>query len=157
MLHESYWRNGRVLFNAMSGVDIAFWDIKGKRAGMPVYQLLGGKVRQGADCYYHASGASFTEVEEAARAGMERGFRHVRVQVSTPGYASYGARNTQPTPSANVDEVVGPTNPRAIWELRPYVRMLPKFFEHMRSKLGDEVELLHDVHERVTLNEGINL
>src|SRR4029079_4295202 len=80
---SSYWRNGPVLFNAMSGVDIALWDIKGKRAGMPVYQLLGGKVRHGADCYYHASGADFAAVEDSARRGMSLGFRHVRVQAAT--------------------------------------------------------------------------
>src|SRR3954471_1746909 len=97
---SSYWRNGPVLFNAMSGVDIALWDIKAKRAGMPVYQLLGGKVRHGADCYFHASGASFAEVEESARRAMDQGFRHVRVQVSVPGYAGYGARQTNPGSTA---------------------------------------------------------
>ena len=155
---SSYWRNGPVLFNAMSGVDIALWDIKGKRAGMPLYQLLGGKVRHGADCYFHASGSSFTEVEDNARSAMERGFRHVRVQVGTPGYASYGARGAAPATAAESPaDVVGPLSPRAIWEPAPYVRMLPKFFEHLRTKLGDEVELLHDVHERIGLNQAINL
>jgi mannonate dehydratase len=155
---SSYWRNGPVLFNAMSGVDIALWDIKGKRAGMPLYQLLGGKVRHGADCYFHASGSSFDEVADRARAAMERGFRHVRVQVGTPGYASYGARSTAPvTGPGDPQGPDGPTNPRAIWESAPYVRMLPRFFEHLRTTLGDEVELLHDVHERVTLNQAINL
>jgi mannonate dehydratase len=153
---SSYWRNGPVLFNAMSGVDIALWDIKAKRAGMPLYQLLGGKVRHGADCYFHASGSSASEVEDSARRAMEQGFRHVRVQISTPGYAGYGARSTAPG-AGSQNSVDGPTNPKAVWESAPYVRLVPKLFEHLRTKLGDDVELLHDVHERVRLNEAINL
>src|SRR5436189_1833153 len=154
---SSYWRNGPVLCNAMSGVDIALWDIKAKRAGMPLYQLLGGKVRHGADCYFHASGNSFSEVEDNARHAMEQGFRHVRVQVATPGYAGYGARGNPPTAGNARNEVGGPTNPGDIWESAPYVRMVSKLFEYLRTKLGNDVELLHDVHERVTLNQAINL
>jgi mannonate dehydratase len=156
---SSYWRNGPVLFNAMSGVDIALWDIKGKRAGMPLYQLLGGKVRMGADCYFHASGRDFQELGERAKAAMERGFRHVRLQAAVGGLATYGARGG-PTNTASAgagEEAIGPTNPRAIWESAKYARMVPQMFEAMRKQLGDDVELLHDVHERVTLQQGIQI
>src|SRR5580765_6642144 len=78
--NSSYWRNGPVLNNAISGVDEALWDIKGRMAGMPVYQLLGGKCREAADCYSHASGAEIPQVIESARRLMAQGFRHVRVQ-----------------------------------------------------------------------------
>src|SRR5258706_2056529 len=110
---SSYWRNGPVLFNAMSGVDIALWDIKAKRAGMPLYQLLGGKVRHGADCYFHASGASFQEVEDSARRAMAQGFRHVRVQVATPGYAGYGAGGGGGAAAAAPTDARRPASPRA--------------------------------------------
>jgi mannonate dehydratase len=154
---SSYWRNGPSLFNAMSGVDIALWDLKGKRAGMPLYQLLGGKVRFGADLYFHASGRDFQQLEENARRGMGLGYRHIRVQGGVPGYATYGARGATAGGGDPTTDVIGPTNPKAIWESAPYVKMLPKLFDHLRTKLGDEVELLHDVHERVTLPQGIQL
>src|SRR6185503_13369788 len=155
---SSYWRNGPSLFNAMSGVDIALWDIKGKRANMPLYQLLGGKVRFGADLYFHASGRDFQQVEENARRGMEMGYRYIRVQGGVPGLATYGARGATGG-GETTTEAIGPTNPNPnrIWESAPYVRMLPKLFDHLRTKLGEEVELLHDVHERVTLPQAIQL
>ena len=140
----------------VSAIDIALWDILGKRAGLPLYQLLGGKVRHGADCYYHASGRDFAEVTDNAKKGIAAGFRHVRVQGGVPGLATYGARSDAQT-SGSADEPIGPTNPRAIWESAGYVRMLPKLFAHLRTELGDEVQLLHDVHERVQLAEAINM
>ena len=93
MYNSSYWRNGPVLNNAISGVDQALWDIKGRQAGMPVYQLLGGKCREAVDCYTHAAGARFAAVHRQARKFMDQGFRHVRVQVGVPGMAGYGARH----------------------------------------------------------------
>jgi mannonate dehydratase len=156
---SSYWRNGPVLFNAMSGVDMALWDIKGKRANMPVYQLLGGKCRKAADLYYHASGRDFAEVEANARRAMEQGYRYVRAQVAIGAMATYGARRAAARASApeTQSEAAGPTNPQDVWEPAAYVRTIPKLFEHLRSKLGDEVELLHDVHERVSLPQAIQL
>lgn len=158
---SSYWRNGPVLFNAMSGIDMALWDLKGKRANMPVYQLLGGKCRFGADLYFHAAGRDFQEVEDRARAAMEKGYRHIRVQVGIPGQATYGAGSAgsraNGATATEGDTVIGPTNPKATWNSAPYVRMVPKMFEHLRNKLGNEIELLHDMHERVTLNEAVNL
>jgi mannonate dehydratase len=145
---SSYWRNGPVLNNALSGVDMALWDILGKRAGLPLYELLGGKCRQAVDVYRHASGNSFAEVEDRARKFMEQGYRHVRVQAAVPGLATYGARAGDPPPK---------NDDTRTWEPKPYCRMLPKLFEHLRTKLGDEVELLHDIHERVPPILGMQL
>ena len=82
---SSYWKNGPVLNNAISGVDQALWDIKGRQAGMPVYQLAGGKCREAVDCYMHAAGAEPENTIEAAKRAIAQGFRYVRVQVGVPG------------------------------------------------------------------------
>jgi mannonate dehydratase len=143
MFVSSYWRNGPVLGNAISGVDMALWDILGKRTGVPVYQLFGGKCRKAVDTYHRASGSSFQDVENAVRKAMEQGWRVVRVQVSVPGLFTYGARGKP-------GEAKEPVNSRTrVWEPKPYCRTVPKLFEHLRKTVGDDVELLHDVHERV--------
>src|SRR3989454_8767940 len=91
MYQSSYWRNGPVLMNALSGVDAALWDIKGKRAGMPLHQLLGGKCRTGVPIYRHAAGRTPEAVAEIARGFIGEGVRYIRAQVSVPGMATYGA------------------------------------------------------------------
>src|SRR5438128_7244667 len=91
MYQSSYWRNGPVLMNALSGVDAALWDIKAKRTGRPLYQLLGGKCRTGVPVYRHAAGRTHAEVTDAVRRFMAEGVRYVRVQVAVPGNANYGS------------------------------------------------------------------
>ncbi|MFN0165048.1 MAG: enolase C-terminal domain-like protein [Bryobacteraceae bacterium] len=140
--NSSYWRNGPVLNNAISGVDQALWDIKGRMAGMPVYQLLGGKCREAADCYGHASGEEIPEVIESARKYMAQGFRHIRVQVGVPGMAGYG--------SARGAAKVEALHSAPMFEPAAYIRRALKLFEECRKELGEEVELLHDVHERIS-------
>jgi mannonate dehydratase len=150
MYVSSYWRNGPVLYNAMSGVDQALWDIKGKRANMPVYALLGGKARNGADVYRHASGASMQQVEDAARAYIEQGVRHIRIQVGIQGNANYGARSSGGNPQGFLGAPSGGRHAERMYEPTPYLLSVPKLFEHMRANLGEEIELLHDVHERIS-------
>jgi mannonate dehydratase len=117
-----------------------------------VYQLLGGRTRIGALAYTHASGRDAIEVEDGVRRGMERGFKCVRAQVALPGLA-----NTYGTSSAKKAEEPAGMPETEIFEPSVYLRTVPKLFEHLRAKLGDEVELLHDTHERLGPIEGARL
>ena len=149
LYNSSYWRNGPVLNNAISGVDQALWDIKARQAGMPVYQVLGGKCREAVDCYTHASGEEISETVDNARKFMARGFRHVRVQVGVPGMEGYSApRGSTRIPSLHS----GP-----VFEPRPAARRALELFTACRKELGWEVELLHDMHERYTPNLAVQL
>jgi mannonate dehydratase len=145
LFRGTYWRGGPVLMTALAGIDTALWDIKGKRAGLPVYSLLGGRTRQGALAYTHCSGERFEDVSESVQRAKERGFKVFRVQVSVPGgQNTYGVEGGRTT---SLDAAPLPT--LEIWEPTPYLRIIPRLFEHLRKTLGEEVELMHDVHERL--------
>jgi len=146
LFRGTYWRGGPVLMTALAGIDLALWDIKGKRAGLPLYSLLGGKTREGALAYTHVSGSDFAQVEGGVRAAMARGFKVVRVQVAIPGNrGTYGTQTPDPQTGA-VEEGLPEVE---TWEPGPYLRTIPKLFEHLRAAVGEEVELIHDVHERL--------
>lgn len=137
MMVHGYWRNGPVLNNAISGVDQALWDIKGKLANMPVYQLLGGKMREAAAVYVHASGDTNQEVIDNVKAYMEQGYHYIRVQLGRYGGA----------PSQNV-------RPEGAWDgayydPREYCRVTLKMIDAVRQEVGEAVEILHDIHERL--------
>ena len=155
--NSSYWRNGPVLNNAISGVDMALWDIKGRQAGLPVYQLLGGKCREAADCYGHADGPEIPAVIESVKSFLARGFRHVRVQIGVPGMSSYGSsrREAAAAESAGVKVSTPVLHDRPVFEPAPQMRRSLKMIEEVRKAVGEEVELLHDIHERLTPIQAI--
>ncbi|MBZ5581226.1 MAG: starvation-sensing protein RspA [Acidobacteriia bacterium] len=145
---SSYWKNGPVLNNAISGVDQALWDIKGRQAGMPVYQLLGGKCREAAATYTSVSGADTAQVIEGAKRAMSQGYKHVRLQVGVPGMSAYAAGGGQADrPKALHD--------RPVFEPKAYILRAVKMLHEARAALGAEVELLHDIHERVSPREAV--
>jgi mannonate dehydratase len=153
-----YYRSGSVHMSAISGIDMALWDIKGKAADMPVFDLLGGKSRHKLLTYTNASGRDFKQVEDNVRKLMERGYRVIKVQVAAPGMeGGYAVPHSdrQRAEEAKAHEQGLP--PSEIWEPGPYVRTLPKLFEHLRKTVGNDIELLHDCHERVTASQAIVL
>lgn len=146
---SGYWRGGPVLNSALSGVDQALWDICGKRAGMPVYELLGGRVRAAVPVYTHAGGATIDDTLEQARSFVAEGYRHVRLQVGQPGLGTYGAPGT----AGGYPRSPHPDG----WDVEHYMATTPDLFAQARDALGGEVALLHDVHHRLTPKQAVIL
>lgn len=158
LYHLPYYRSGSVHMSAVSGIDMALWDIKGKLAGMPVYELLGGRTRRRLLTYRSVGGRDFQEVEDGVRELLAGGYRVVKVQVATPGVdGGYAVRGSKELEKAAEEAYRRGVPPRQTWEPAAYVRRIPRLFEHLRSRLEDSVELLHDVHERITPNQAIQL
>jgi len=146
---SSYWRNGPILNNAISGVDEALWDIKGKIAGLPLYELFGGKCREGVAVYRHADGNSIEEVEENLRALQEQGYHYIRCQMGTYGGTMNGAPQKLNKPENAPDGMY--------YSPKIYMQNTVKLFERVRNDIGWDVELLHDIHERLTPIDTLNL
>jgi len=145
--YRTYWRNGPVNNNVLSALDMALWDIKGKRANMPVYELLGGKARDAVPCYDHASGRDMDSAVASVQASMAKGFRHIRVQYGAGGY---GGGGFIPAKQGN-----RPENgyQGSAFDEETYVNTIPKVFEYVRSKVGMDPKLCHDAHSHLS---GIN-
>jgi mannonate dehydratase len=143
----AYWRRGPVTMTAIAAVDMALWDIKGKVAGLPVYQLLGGACREGVTVYGHANGETIDDTIAELLRYRALGYKAVRLQSGVPGLAStYGVSKDkmfyEPADAALPSE--------NLWHTPAYMRIVPELFAAAREAVGDDVELLHDVHHRLT-------
>jgi mannonate dehydratase len=147
---SGYWRNGSIFNTALGGIDMALWDIKGKEAGMPVYQLLGGPCRSAVPCYAHAGGNDLPELEDDIRRYLAEGYPVVRCQLGP--YGGGGFLRPDQTP-----------RPRNAWpqdrcfDDEAYIENIPNMFEYLRSKLGFGPKLTHDVHEHLRPQSAVQL
>ena len=149
-----YWSRGVVAMTALAAVDTALWDIKAKLAGMPLYQLLGGRSRDGVLVYGHANGADIEQTVDQVGAYRDMGYRAIRAQSGVPGVkGAYGVGRGdmyyEPADAALPTET--------LWDTAAYLNHAPKLFEKLRDQYGPDIELLHDVHHRLTPMEAARL
>jgi mannonate dehydratase len=147
---SGYWRTGPTHNVALGGIDVALWDIKGKEAGMPVYQLLGGPCRAAVPCYAHASGKDIYDLEDDVRRYMEDGWQYIRCQLGQYGGGGFvGPGETTLPKNAWVTDKV--------FDEEAYVESIVGMFAHLRDKLGYRVKLTHDVHEHLRPTMAVTL
>ncbi|MGP4016208.1 D-mannonate dehydratase ManD [Saccharopolyspora sp. 5N708] len=150
----AYWRRGPVTMTSIGAVDIALWDIKGKVTGQPVYQLLGGAVRDRVLAYTHAAGRDVPALLDSVDAVRERGFEAVRVQTGVPGLGTvYGVSGDAAYEPAGRGVV--PTE--EVWDTDAYLRHIPGVLAAAREHVGPELKLLHDAHHRLTPGQAARL
>ena len=152
----AYWRRGPVTMTAIASIDLALWDIKGKAAGLPVYQLLGGKSRNKIKVYGHANGENIDHVLENLGKLIEQGFKAIRLQCALPDsdgtYGTLGKKKDYYELQSD-----RPLPPEHGWNTTKYLNFIPELFKAAREKYGMEIELLHDVHSRLTPIEAAKL
>lgn len=150
----AYWRRGPVTMTAIAAVDMALWDIKGKALNTPVYNLLGGRSRTGVLVYGHANGRDIEETADEVAKYKEMGYLAIRAQTGIPGIPStYGVAGDK----MYYEPAEKGLPPENVWSTEKYLLHLPKLFETLRLKFGDDLHLLHDVHHRLTPIEAARL
>lgn len=143
----SYWRGGNIVMSALCGIDVALWDIMGKIAGLPLYKLLGGRVRNKILCYSHILGKTNEEkVKNAAQYTADRGLKVIRLRAGMPAAGgTFGARIDQTGPLIEQ------------WTPDEEIHNTVEYFKQVREAVGKNVGIIYDLHERFSPEQAIRV